>query len=169
MATVHFISNYGRNFKDTMELAKWLVTSIDAGQWTLILSTIGTGRIVAHEQGTVDVCIARHVKSGTECLHVNRTPGAIVGLGGVEGSAGRPAVRPTCLSDGTKIIFYVLVHVPSDSDFLPAMTKCCFLVIRDLLPEGLPRESFSRVMINQVDGYFEVNEDGVVKITALAY
>lgn len=86
---------------------------------------MGTGKIPVDGDEAVDVTSARHVKSSTEYIHVNRRYGAIAGLTASGEHAGWPSELPTWLDNGAKCLF-VLVFVLSGCDFLPAFVKCPF-------------------------------------------
>ena len=70
------------------KLKKWLVTSVDTDQWIVILLAMGTGKITADGDDAVDVTVARHVKSSTEYIHVNRILRAIADLNRVREACG---------------------------------------------------------------------------------
>lgn len=112
--------------------------------------------------------VARHAKSDTEDLRVNRMCKALVSPSGVGSSTG----CPTWLIEGTKLVLSVLVCALSSRDFLPAVTKCPFLPMWGSLLGGLARESSFGVTVNQVyadGGHFEANESEAVRIITLAY
>ena len=112
MATVHFIFNYRRYLAPPVALNKWLVTSVDTDQWVLILLAMGTGRISEEGSSRVDVTVARHLRSKTEYVHVNRVYDAILNLRNEGIHAGWPDKVPW-LSGGTKAFLFVLVYVLS--------------------------------------------------------
>ena len=83
------------------------MTSVDTDQWMIILWTMGTGKITADRDDAVDVTVARHVKSSTEYIHVNRIYHAKADLAESGDHAGWPSDLPPWLDDGAKNILFV--------------------------------------------------------------
>lgn len=71
-----------------------MVTSVDTGQWMLVLLATGTGRIPVDVPSSVDDTVMRHVEAEMEYVHINRVYQAIVNLSEEANYAGWPEEIP---------------------------------------------------------------------------
>ena len=136
----------------------------------VILLTMGTGKITVDGDDADDVTVARHVKSTTKYIHVNRIYQAIANLAESGEHAGWPSDLPPWLDDGAKNILSVLVFFFSGFDFLPGIVNCAFPAMWESLLRGLAIKGFfGDIVSRNRDGYVRINTNEAVKMIALTY
>ncbi|CAB1118915.1 unnamed protein product [Ectocarpus sp. CCAP 1310/34] len=151
---------------------KWVVSSVDADLWMIILLAMTTGWLTPRGEGAVDVTVQRVVDGETKFLWMNRVFAKMCELQDGSESTWPPLTfrswRPT---DADKVRLVVLTFLESGGDYLPVFSglpfdKMWVLVLKSVRTEGLFDKPF---FFEDQDGTWAVDIDECAKLLATPF